>query len=149
MSTSFKERDTQEVSPCSDVVQWREKKGEKNWMRAQNCFFANLNLLLFCRSRCRHRHRCLAPYCLYFIYARKITTVEIHHIRFDYCANDLSFSSGIVMQAKFAIRTLVSSHQKSWQNLGKKSPVWTVLITFAFLDNKKSPKITTCGLKLT
>ena len=45
------------------------------------------------------------------------------NIRLEYCTNDLSFSSGIVMQAKFANRTLVSSHQKSWQNLGKKSPV--------------------------
>ena len=29
-------------------------------MYAQTCCFANLNLLLFCRSRCRRRRRCLS-----------------------------------------------------------------------------------------
>ena len=29
-------------------------------MHAQCCCFANLNLLLFCRSRCRRRRRCLS-----------------------------------------------------------------------------------------
>ena len=29
-------------------------------MHVQSCCFANLNLLLFCRSRCRRRRRCLS-----------------------------------------------------------------------------------------
>ena len=45
MSTSLKKRETQEVSRRSRVV--TGKKGEKKGMRVQNCFFANLNLLLF------------------------------------------------------------------------------------------------------
>ena len=28
-------------------------------MHVQSCCFSNLNLLIFCRSRCRHRRRCL------------------------------------------------------------------------------------------
>ena len=28
-------------------------------MHVQSCYSANLNLLRFCRSRCRRRHRCL------------------------------------------------------------------------------------------
>ena len=27
-------------------------------MRLQNCRFANINQWIFCRSRCRRRHRC-------------------------------------------------------------------------------------------
>ena len=29
-------------------------------MHVRSCCFANLNLLLFCRSRCRRRRRCLS-----------------------------------------------------------------------------------------
>ena len=38
------------------VVQWRQK----SVMHMQSCCFSNLNLLLFCRSRWRRRHRCLS-----------------------------------------------------------------------------------------
>ena len=42
------------------VVQWRQRNVQKSVMHVQSCCFANLNLLLFCRSRCRHRRRCLS-----------------------------------------------------------------------------------------
>ena len=29
-------------------------------MHVQSCYFANLELLVFCHSRCRRRHRCLS-----------------------------------------------------------------------------------------
>ena len=32
----------------------------KSMIHVQSCCFANLNLLLFCRSRCRRCHRCLS-----------------------------------------------------------------------------------------
>ena len=70
MSTSFKKRDTQEVSRRSRAVTGKKRRKKRD-ARA-NGFFAKLNPLLFFRSRCRRLHRCLAPYCLYFIYARKI-----------------------------------------------------------------------------
>ena len=69
MSTSLKKRETQEVSRRSRAVT-AKKRRKKRDARA-NGFFAKLNPLLFFRSRCRRRHRCLAPYWLYFIYARK------------------------------------------------------------------------------
>ena len=34
------------------VVQWRQRNVQKSVMHVQSCFLANLNLLLFCRSRC-------------------------------------------------------------------------------------------------
>ena len=37
------------------VVQWRQINVQKGVMRVQSCCFANLNLLLFWRSRCRRR----------------------------------------------------------------------------------------------
>ena len=114
MSTSFKKRDTQEVSRRSRAVTGKKKRRKKRDARA-NGFFAVLVAVAFIVAWLATGSILLTRV--------KFTTVEIHHIRFDYCANDLSFSSGIVMQAKFANRTLVSSHQKSWQNLGKKSPV--------------------------
>ena len=42
------------------VVQWRQRNVQKSVMHVQSCFFANLNLLLFCRSRCRRRRLCLS-----------------------------------------------------------------------------------------
>ena len=41
------------------VVQRRQRNVQKSVMHVQSCCFANLNLLRFCRSRCRRRHRCL------------------------------------------------------------------------------------------
>ena len=39
------------------VVQRRERNVQKSVMHVQNCCFACLNLLPFCRSRCRRRRR--------------------------------------------------------------------------------------------
>ena len=41
------------------VVQRRQRNVSKNVMHVQSCCFACLNLLLFCRSRCRRRRRCI------------------------------------------------------------------------------------------
>ena len=42
------------------VVQQRQRNVQKSVMHVQSCCFANLNLFLFCRSRCRPRRRCLS-----------------------------------------------------------------------------------------
>ena len=42
------------------VVQWRQRNGQKSVMHGQSCYFANLNLSLFCRSRCC---RCCLRWC--------------------------------------------------------------------------------------
>ena len=42
------------------VVQWRQRNVQKSVMHVQNCCFANLNLLLFCRSDCYRRRRWLS-----------------------------------------------------------------------------------------
>ena len=41
-------------------VQRRQRNVQKNMMHVLSCFFANLVCLLFCRSRCRRRRRCLS-----------------------------------------------------------------------------------------
>ena len=38
------------------VVQWRQRNVQKSVMHMQSCCFANLNLLIFCRSLWRRRH---------------------------------------------------------------------------------------------
>ena len=50
---SFIERETRKFHV---VVQWRQRNVQKSVMHVQSCCFANLNLLLFWRSRCRRRH---------------------------------------------------------------------------------------------
>ena len=42
------------------VVHRRQRNVQKSVMHEQSCCFANLNQLLFCRSRCRRRFRCLS-----------------------------------------------------------------------------------------
>ena len=42
------------------VVQRRLRNVQKSLTHVQKYCFANLNLLLFCRSRCRRRRRCLS-----------------------------------------------------------------------------------------
>ena len=42
------------------VVQRRQRNVQKSVMHVQSCCFTNLNPLLFCRSRWRHRRRCLS-----------------------------------------------------------------------------------------
>ena len=41
------------------VVQRRLRNVQKSQMLVQNCCFADLNLMLFCHSRCRGHRRCL------------------------------------------------------------------------------------------
>ena len=41
------------------VVQRRQRNVQKSVMHVQSCCFACLNLLLFCRFRCRRRPRCV------------------------------------------------------------------------------------------
>ena len=41
------------------VVQRRQRNVQKSVMHVQSCCFACLNLILFCRSRCRRRRRCV------------------------------------------------------------------------------------------
>ena len=43
------------------VVQRRQGNVQKRVMHVQSCCFANLNLLLFCRSHCRRRRRRRSP----------------------------------------------------------------------------------------
>ena len=42
------------------VVQRRQRNVQKGVLYVQSCCFAIINLLLFCRSRCRRRRRCLS-----------------------------------------------------------------------------------------
>ena len=42
------------------VAQRRQRNVRKSAMHVQSCFFANQNLLVHCRSRCRRRRRCLS-----------------------------------------------------------------------------------------
>ena len=42
------------------VVQRRLRNVQKSVMHVQGCCFANIKLLLFCRSRCRRRRRCFS-----------------------------------------------------------------------------------------
>ena len=42
------------------VVQRRLRNVRKSVMHVHSCCFADINLLLFCRSLCRRRRRCLS-----------------------------------------------------------------------------------------
>ena len=42
------------------VVRWRKRNVQKSVIHVHSCCFANLNLLLFCRSRWRLHRRCLS-----------------------------------------------------------------------------------------
>ena len=54
------------------VVQQRLRNEQKSVMPLQSCCFANINLLLFNCSRCRHRRRCfISP----FLWSRKFATM--------------------------------------------------------------------------
>ena len=55
--TSFIKREIGKVLVV--VVQWRQRNVQKRVMHVQSCCFANLNLLLFRRSRWCRRRRCL------------------------------------------------------------------------------------------
>ena len=57
----FRPRQNVKLSTRFHVVveQRRQKNVQKSVMHVQSWFFACLNLLLFCRSRCRRRRRCV------------------------------------------------------------------------------------------
>ena len=55
--TSFKKREIRQFYVV--VVQWRPNYVQKNVMLVESCCFANLSQLRLCRSRWRHRRRCL------------------------------------------------------------------------------------------
>ena len=57
VSTSFTKREIRHFHVV--VVQWLQRNVQKSMMHVQSCCFANLNLLLFCRSRWRRRRRWL------------------------------------------------------------------------------------------
>ena len=76
------------------VVQRRQRNVQKSVMHVQSCCFACLNLLLFCRSRCRRRRRCVNYLLGSFSnddgdgnqdvkkaigLVRKTTTLHVHH----------------------------------------------------------------------
>ena len=43
------------------IVQRQQRNAKKRVMYVQSCCFVDLNILSFCRSRCRRRCRCLSP----------------------------------------------------------------------------------------
>ena len=47
------------------VVKLRQQNVQNSVMHVQNCCFANLTLLLFCRPRCRRCRRCLSSLLMY------------------------------------------------------------------------------------
>ena len=59
------------------VMQRRQGNVQKSVMRGQSCFFTNLNLLLFSRSRCRRRRRCLSSLLLIFTTTATTTTIPL------------------------------------------------------------------------
>ena len=42
------------------VVQWWQRNVQKSVMHVQSCYFANLNILVYCRSWCHCRRHCLS-----------------------------------------------------------------------------------------
>ena len=58
--SSGKEKESRCQEMKSGTFQRRQRNVQKSVMHVQSCCFTNLNLLLFCRSRCRRRRRCLS-----------------------------------------------------------------------------------------
>ena len=56
------------------VVQGRLRNVQKRLMHVQSPCFANINLLLFCRSRCPRCSRCLSSLLFYFHATRILST---------------------------------------------------------------------------
>ena len=56
------------------VVQQRQRNVQKSVPHVQSCCFASLNLLFFCRFRCRRRRRCLSSLSLLLKTRRRMTT---------------------------------------------------------------------------
>ena len=58
------------------VVQWRQRNVQKSLMHVQSCCFANLNLLLFYRFRCRRR--CLSSLITVLLFSMYYRVVPNH-----------------------------------------------------------------------
>ena len=67
------------------VVQQRQRNVQKSVMHVQSCCFAYLNVLLFCRSCCRLRRRCVNS----LIFSHYSTRFQ--RIIFDYLLIHLQF----------------------------------------------------------
>ena len=59
------------------VVQRRQRNVQKSMIRGQSCCLINLNQLLFSRSRCRRRRRCLSSLLLIFTPTAITTTIPL------------------------------------------------------------------------
>ena len=78
----------------------------KSVMHVQSCYFAKLNLLLFCRSRCRHRRCCLNSSLL--LSRNVATTVTWRHTSLLYCKSSC-YSCSILKCDCIPITTLTQS----------------------------------------
>ena len=56
------------------VVQQRQRNVQKSVPHVQSCCFASLNLLFFCRFRCRRRRHCSGSLSLLLKTRRRMTT---------------------------------------------------------------------------
>ena len=90
------------------VVQREQRNVQKSVMRGQSCFFTNLNLLLFSRSRCRRRRRrrCLSSILLIFPSTTTTTTIPL--------------SATPALAAIIIIRTLRSEDCDGEENVAQK-----------------------------
>ena len=59
------------------IVQRQQRNAKKRVMYVQSCCFVDLNILSFCRSRCRRRCRCLSPVLLVGITASVRLSIQI------------------------------------------------------------------------
>ena len=107
---------------------------QKNVMQVQSCCFAYLNLLLFCRSRCRRRRRCLS----FLIVVKKERKGEIRDPfcrlervgRLDYGSiNNVctEFYSNVVFLINLLL--LPTYRPVLFYSIDKKSTPWTCLKT--------------------
>ena len=67
-------------------------------MHVQSCFFANLNLSLFCRSRCRRRRPCLSSLISLFWNFRGLN--DLPEMRFEF---PLNFIRKLIIKARTQI----------------------------------------------
>ena len=78
-----------------EIAQRRLRNVQKSVMHVQSCCFASLNLLFFCRSRCRRRRRCLSSLLSHSVLqhnTRKIYFEE--YVRLDVGLPSIIFSGG-------------------------------------------------------
>ena len=71
---------------------------KKSVIHVQSCFFANLNLSLFCRSRCRRRRPCLSSLISLFWNFRGLN--DLPEMRFEF---PLNFIRKLIIKARTQI----------------------------------------------